>query len=181
MTRFASFACAAVAAALFVSTAPAGAQHYAPLNHGAHGTAAGIEIADGWARASAGQARAGAAYMSLRNTGDAEDRLTGAETPAASRTEIHTHIKDGTIMRMREVEGGIVLPPGKTVTLEPGGLHVMLIGLTQPLQEGETFPLTLKFEKAGDKTVEIAVRGVAAGTPHKPAHGHGGGHGGRGH
>jgi copper(I)-binding protein len=115
-----------------------------------------IRIIEPWARATAGTATAGAAYMTLNNAGATADRLTEASSPVAARTEIHTHIIEGDIMRMRAVEG-VDLPPGETVEFQPGGLHVMLIGLTAALQEGESFPLTLTFAAAGATTVEVKV------------------------
>ena len=115
-----------------------------------------IRIATPWARATAGMATAGAAYMTLNNTGATADRLIEASSPVAAKTEVHTHIIEGDIMRMRPVDG-VELPPGGSVDFQPGGLHVMLIGLTGPLQEGESFPLTLNFAKAGAATVEVEV------------------------
>jgi hypothetical protein len=115
-----------------------------------------IRIAAPWARATAGMATVGAAYMTLDNTGDTADRLIEASSPVAAKTEIHTHIIEGDIMRMRAVDS-VELPPGETVEFQPGGLHVMLIGLTAALQEGESFPLTLNFAEAGAATIEVEV------------------------
>lgn len=119
-----------------------------------------VIVSDPWARASAGMARAGAAFMSIENTGS-DDRLVAAHADVSEVVELHTHIKDGDVMRMRKVEA-IALPGGQTTALEPGGLHVMFINLTDPLTEGETFPLTLVFEEAGQQTVTVQVRGVGA-------------------
>lgn len=149
-----------------------------------HGSAIGaIRVVDPWARASAGMATAGAAYMTLENTGSTADRLIAAESPAASTVELHTHIVEGDIMRMRPVEQ-IDLPPGETVMLEPGGHHVMLIGLSAPLEIGESFPLTLTFSAAGTTTVEVTIRQPGATGPdggdaggHGAAHDQGMGHG----
>jgi periplasmic copper chaperone A len=115
-----------------------------------------IRIAAPWARATAGTATVGAAYMTLNNTGATADRLIEASSPVAAKTEMHTHIIEGDIMRMRPVDG-VDLPPGESVEFQPGGLHVMLIGLTGPLQEAESFPLTLSFAEAGTTTVEVEV------------------------
>lgn len=123
-----------------------------------------ITIDQPWARASAPSARAGAAYMVLVNTGDAPDRLTAASSPVADVVEIHTHIMDGGVMRMRPVDA-IEVSPGEPTVLRPGGLHVMLIGLTEPLTEGETFPLTLQFEAAGSVDVAVRVEAIGALTP----------------
>jgi len=121
-----------------------------------------LSIEGAWARASAGPAGAGAAYMHIANGGGGADRLVAASTPRAGKAELHEHVHQDGVMRMREVEGGMALAPGQHTMLEPGGLHVMLFGLTAPLKEGERFPLTLRFERAGEVTVEVDVKGVAA-------------------
>jgi copper(I)-binding protein len=129
-----------------------------------------IAVADPFARASAGGAKVGAVFMTLKNSGSTTDALAGAESPVAERAELHTHIKEGDIMLMRPVQA-IDVPAGGSVSLQPGGLHVMLIDLRQPLMEGEAFPLTLTFAKAGAMTIEVPVRGQAAMAP-MPAHKH---------
>lgn len=118
-----------------------------------------LEIGAAWSRASLPGAKAGVAYVTIRNTGDDAERLVGAATPAAMRAELHTHIIEDGIARMRQVEGGIALPPGETVELKPQGLHVMLMGLTAPLSEGDAFDLTLTFEKAPPVTLSVTVGG----------------------
>lgn len=140
-----------------------------------------IRIVDPWARATAGMAMVGAAYMTLANTGATADRLIEATSPVATKTELHTHIVEGDIMRMREVES-IDLPPGETIELQPAGLHVMLIGLSAPLQMGEHFPLTLTFAEAGTATVEVEVLQPGAIEPGRDhARGDGDEHGHHGH
>lgn len=124
-----------------------------------------------WARASAGPARNGAAFLAIENAG-AADRLVAAEGEVAERVELHTHTMDGNVMQMRRVEALDIPAQGEAV-LQPGGIHIMLIGLKQPLREGERFPLTLTFEEAGTVTVEVAVEGVGSMGPHGSA-GHGG-------
>ena len=136
-----------------------------------------IRIAEPWARATAGMATAGAAFMTLENTGAAADRLIAAESPAAANVELHTHIVEGDIMRMRAVEQ-IDLPAGETIQLQPGGFHVMLIGLAAPLEMGKSFPLTLRFAEAGTTTVEVPVLqpgAMESGSDHSggDTHGHG--------
>lgn len=120
-----------------------------------------VEITDAWARASAGMARAGAAFMTITNPGDTDDRVVSASAPISAVAELHTHIMDGDVMRMRQVPD-IAVPAGETVTLQPGGLHVMFMKLDKPLEEGTTFPVTLTFEKAGEKTVTVTVKGAGA-------------------
>jgi periplasmic copper chaperone A len=118
-----------------------------------------LQITDAWARATPGAAQTAAAYVTIVSaTGD---RLTGASTPAAQKAELHTMTMDGNVMKMRQVEG-IDLPAGKPVILKPGGYHIMLTGLAQPLTEGQTFPLTLTFDKAGTREVIIAVQKVGS-------------------
>lgn len=136
-------------------------------------TVGAVEIHQPWARASAGMARAGGSFMTLVNTGETADALLSASSDVAATVELHTHIKEGDVMRMRPVER-IDLPAGETVMLQPGGLHVMLIGLHAPLEENDSFDLTLTFEKAGETTVTVDVKGVGA---MSAAGGHGHGHG----
>jgi copper(I)-binding protein len=76
----------------------------------------------------------------------------------AERAEIHEHRMDHGVMRMRQVTGGVEVVASKKIVFEPGGLHVMLIGLKHPLKEGESFPLTLRFQKAGVEQVTVAVQ-----------------------
>ena len=120
-----------------------------------------ITVESPWARASASMAGAGAAYFLLSTSADTPDLLVAGSTPVSDRVELHTHLMEDGIMRMREIEA-IEVAPGTPTVLEPGGLHVMLIGLREPLVEGETFPLTLDFETAGEVTVEVVVRAITA-------------------
>jgi copper(I)-binding protein len=84
-----------------------------------------------------------------------------ASAPVANKVELHTHIKDGPVMKMREV-ASIEVGPHAKVALKPGGLHIMMIGLKKPLEKGSHFPLTLTFEKAGKMTVEVTVEAAGA-------------------
>lgn len=129
-----------------------------------------VTIDDPFARASAGGAKVGAVFMTLKNSGPAADALVAAESPVAARAELHTHIREGEIIRMRPVEA-IDVPPGGTVSLQPGGLHVMLIDLRQPLRQGEAFPLTLTLAKAGTMTIQVPVKSPAEMAP-MPSHQH---------
>lgn len=118
-----------------------------------------------WARPSAGAAANGATYMTITTKGKTADRLIEAASPVAGKVELHTHVIEGDIMRMRPVDA-IDVNAGAPAVLKPGGLHVMLIGLKAPLKEGETFPLTLGFEKAGKVTVEVKVEMPSAPAGH---------------
>jgi len=123
--------------------------------------AAEIGVSAAWARASAGMARAGAAFMTLDNSGSADDALIAAEAGVSDAVELHTHIDDGGVMRMRKIER-IAVPAHARVDLKPGGLHVMFIGLKAPLAEGQRFDLTLVFEKAGRIVVPVVVKSAKA-------------------
>jgi copper(I)-binding protein len=93
-----------------------------------------------------------------------------ASTPIAGKIEIHRMaVKDG-LMTMRMVEGGLTLDPGKSIEFKPSGLHLMFMELKQPLKQGETFPVTLWFEKAGAIEVEFKVEPM--GTTAPPKHNH---------
>ena len=116
-----------------------------------------LHIEDAWARPSIGKKGNSAAYMTIRNKGEA-DRLVAAAVPQAGKVELHTHIRDGDVMRMRRVEGGIPVPANGMVMLKPGGFHVMMMRLSAPIEKGGTVPVTLRFEKAGEVTVQAEVR-----------------------
>jgi len=120
-----------------------------------------LTVAQPTARPSMGSGRASVAYFVVTNDGAAPDRLMKAESPVAASVELHTHLRDGDVMRMRPV-AAIDLPPGRTVALEPGSFHVMLIGVKQPLKAGDKFPMTLTFEKAGKLDIEVPVEAPGA-------------------
>jgi copper(I)-binding protein len=130
-----------------------------------------LHIGHPYARSTPAAAKTGAAYLRVTNKSNAEDRLLRASTPAAAAVELHGMRMDGNIMRMRPVEA-IDIPPGGAVKLEPGGLHLMLHELRQPLKKGDRFPLTLSFEKAGDVKVEIVVEDAAPAAAKGAAHNH---------
>ena len=134
------------------------------------GYAGDITVDDPFARASAGAVKVGAVFMTLKNSGPAADALVAVESPVAARAELHTHIEEGDIIRMRPVEA-IDVPPGEAVSLRPGGQHVMLIDLRQPLKQGEVFPLTLTLANAGKMTIEVPVKSAAE-MPPMPSHQH---------
>ncbi|MES0826052.1 copper chaperone PCu(A)C [Ruegeria sp. SCP11] len=117
-----------------------------------------ITVDDAYARSSGKTAKAGAAFMMIQNTGDADDRLIGVESDAAARVELHTHlVDDNGVAKMVHVEDGFVIPAGEAHMLKRGGDHVMFMGLTAPFEQGETVPVTLIFEKAGEVEVEVPV------------------------
>lgn len=179
----------ALVACIGASPVPAFAQHTGhqqpPASEAAQiGT---IVISGAFARATLPNAPVGGAYLTLTNSGTADDRLISASSPVAGHAELHEMAVENDVMRMRELPDGIPLPASETVVLKPGSLHVMLMDLKQPLVEGETAPVTLTFERAGAVEVELAVTGIAAASPahdsgmNPDAHGHGGaGHHGNG-
>ena len=124
-------------------------------------TAGGLTIEQPWARATPVKAKTGVVYLTIRNDGGQDDRLTAATTPASNKAELHTHVMEGNVMKMRPVKG-IDIKGGGTIALAPGGYHLMLMGLEKPLREGSRFPLTLAFEKAGSVTVEVEVKAMGA-------------------
>ncbi len=121
-----------------------------------------------WARASIGQAKAGAAYLVIVNRGEAVDRLVAVETPVARRAAVYIHLLEEGVVKERPV-GPIEIAPGEPAVLRPGELHIMLFGLEAPLEEGTRFPLTLIFEKAGSMEVQVEVQEFGA---MRPDHGH---------
>ena len=123
--------------------------------------AANISVTDAWARATMPGQKVSAAYLQIQS--DADARLVSASSPAVPRVEVHEMKMDGDVMRMREVKA-IELPKGKTVSLEPGGLHIMLMNLAKPIVAGEVIPLTLVVESGGkQQTVEVKAAARAPG------------------
>jgi copper(I)-binding protein len=124
-----------------------------------------IEIGHPWSRATPPTAESGGGFLAITNTGTTPDRLIAVKSPAADKVEIHEMKMDGNIMRMREVEKGIEIPPGATVELKPGGFHVMFMGLRAPFAKDAKVPLTLVFEKAGSIDVDLMVQAMGAQPP----------------
>jgi periplasmic copper chaperone A len=122
-----------------------------------------VEIEQPWMRATAPGAETAAGYMTLRNKSSQPDRLVGGSSPVAGRLQTHVHIKDGDIVRMREVKG-YDIPAKGTFELKPGDAHLMLVELKRPLKGGEKIPVVLKFEKSGELKVDFEVRPLASGS-----------------
>ncbi len=149
----------AILAAGLLTLAAAAATH-------AHGYRIGdLRIEHPWARPTVTERTPGAAYFVVTNRGASDDRLVEVRPHPdfAGRAEIHTHIDEGGIMRMREVEGGLVIPAGQEVALQPGGLHIMLYELAAPLQVGDLHAMTLVFERSGEIEVAFYVQHAPAG------------------
>jgi len=104
----------------------------------------------------------GVGYMTISNQGAMSDRLLGARTPVAGKVEIHQTVEEDGMMKMIEQENGIEVPAGGEVALAPGGYHLMIMGLDEPLQEGTRVPMTLRFERAGDVDIELEVKPIGA-------------------
>ena len=121
-----------------------------------------IEVGNAWARATPGKAEDGAAYVTIRSP--TADRLLSAASPVAKKVELHSMEMAGMVMKMRPMSS-LDIPAGQPVTLKPGGEHIMLMGLNGPLREGQSFPLTLTFEKAGAREVTVAVEKSGAAGP----------------
>ena len=148
-----------LASALFVAAviaAPARAQEV---------KAGDLVITQAWTRATPNGAKIGSGYFTIENKGTAPDRLVGVSADVAGKVEVHEMaMKDG-VMTMRPLDNGLAIDPGKTVKLTPGGYHLMLMDLKSPLKQGDTLPITLKFEKAGEVKVSLAVEGIGAQGP----------------
>jgi copper(I)-binding protein len=126
-----------------------------------------VEVENAWSRATAPGAKVAAGYMVLHNKSGSADRLVGASSPAAAKVETHVTVRDGDIMRMREVPG-YEIPANGRFELKPGGPHLMFMGIQRPFAEGDRIPVTLRFERSGEKAVEFRVgRGFAAPHGHK--------------
>ncbi len=124
-------------------------------------TAGDLQIGHPWTRATARAGATAGAFMTIRNKGRTADRLLGVESGAADRLEIHESRMENNVMQMRPVQA-IEIPAGGEVRLAPGGLHVMLFGTKQQFQQGQTIPVTLRFERAGRVLVELAVEAPGA-------------------
>ena len=121
-----------------------------------------LEVTNAWARATPTKAEDGIAYLTIRSP--TADRLVSVSSPVAKKAELHTMEMSGMVMKMRPL-AGLDLPAGQPVTLKPSGDHIMLMGLNGPLREGQSFPLTLTFEKAGTREVTVAVEKPGAAGP----------------
>jgi copper(I)-binding protein len=137
----------------------------APAVHAGEVTIGNLVITQAWSRATPGGAPVAGGYLTIENRGSSPDRLLSGSTGAAKKIEIHEMALDNGIMTMRPLEGGLFIEAGKTVKFEPGGPHLMFIGLAAPFREGEQVLVSLAFETAGQITVPFAVQGVGARAP----------------
>lgn len=150
----------ALLAATMIMAPVAGTTAALAHNHGGEAASGGVVINQPYAKATMPGAKVAAAYMQVKNTGKSPVTLTAATTPACEKVEVHTMSMDGGIMRMREVTGGVTIPPGETVKFVSGGMHLMLMGLKQQLTPGTTIPMTLTFTGAPAQTVQFPVQAM---------------------
>ena len=115
-----------------------------------------------WSRATPGGAQVGGGYLTIENKGTTPDKLLGGSSKVAASVEVHEMTMKNDVMIMRPVSGGLSIPPGKSVSLAPGGYHLMMMKLKAPLKEGDRVRITLQFEKAGKVDVMFDVRGIGA-------------------
>ena len=145
-----------------LATTVTSAQHY---------EAGDIHIQSPWARALPPTSPNGAVYLTLTNHGAHSDKLLRASTDVAERVEVHSHILEDGMMKMRRVES-VILPPHEDVLFAPGGQHIMLMGLKQPLAAGDRFPLLLEFDQTDQVLIEVVVQSTGAESAGKTDHRH---------
>jgi len=124
-----------------------------------------LVISQAWSRATPGGAKVGGGFLTIENKGTAPDRLIGGTSDVASKVEVHEMSMKNGVMTMRPLENGLTIDPGKTVKLAPGGYHLMLMDLKNPLKQGDKLAIALEFEKAGKVQVSFDVQAVGAPGP----------------
>jgi periplasmic copper chaperone A len=149
--RFSKIMLIAAALTAFVSSSPAAAHD--------------IAVRQAWSRATPKAAKVAGGYLTIENRGVQPDRLLSASSGAAAKVEIHQMSMQDGIMTMRPREDGLAIAPEATVTLEPGGDHIMFIGLTAPFEESQRVPVSLNFERAGKIETSFEVGSVGAKGP----------------
>jgi copper(I)-binding protein len=145
-----------IAALVFIGIGLATAHEYSSKD---------VTVSHPWARATPGGVKVGGAFLEMKAATGQGDRLVGARSPAAGAVELHSHVMEKGIAKMRRVDA-IALRAGASVVLKPSGYHLMLTGLHAPLKEGDLLKLTLVFEKAGEIEVDATVEPVGAMGPH---------------
>lgn len=124
-----------------------------------------LVISQAWTRATPNGAKIGAGYFTIENKGKTADKLIGVTGEVSDKIEVHEMSMNNGVMKMRPVDGGLVIEPGKTVKLGPNGYHLMIMDLKSPLKQGGKVPVTLEFEKAGKVAVTLDVQGIGAQGP----------------
>src|SRR5437899_8321581 len=124
-----------------------------------------LVITQAWSRATPNGAKIAGGYLTIENKGAAADRLVGGSGEIVGKVEIHEMAMNDGVMTMRPLDKGLVIEPGKTVKLAPGGYHLMLLDLKSPLKQGDKLPVTLEFERAGKVSLSLDVQGIGAQGP----------------
>ena len=124
-----------------------------------------LVISQSWSRATPTGAKVAGGFLTIENKGAGPDRLIGGSGEIAAKLEVHEMAMNNGVMTMRPLDKGLMIEPGKTVKLAPGGYHLMLFDLKSPLKQGDKVPVTLEFEKAGKVTLSLDVQGVGAQAP----------------
>jgi copper(I)-binding protein len=153
LEKFDSITVIVAVALAFIGSTPTFADH------------ADIVVSQAWSRASPKGAKVAGGYLTIENRGAQPDRLLSATSVVASKVEIHQVLMQDGIMTMRPLDGGLAIPPGGTVTLAPGGNHIMFVGLTAPFEEGQRIPVSLNFERSGRLDAIFEVGPVGAKGP----------------
>jgi periplasmic copper chaperone A len=124
-----------------------------------------LVISQAWSRATPNGAKIGTGYFTIENKGTTADKLVGVSGEVSDKIEVHEMSMNNGVMKMRPVDGGLTIEPGKTVKLGPNGYHLMIMDLKSPLKQGGKVPVTLEFEKAGKVAVTLDVQGIGAQAP----------------
>lgn len=133
---------------------------------------ADIAIEGAWARETVVGQSSAAAYLTIVNRGDGADRLVAASAPSAEAASLHSTSSSGGVARMRPIENGVSIPARGSAQFRPGGDHVMLTGLAEPLKAGSTAELRLRFERGGERRVELRIVSAASAGPSQDHGGH---------
>ncbi|MGY3358589.1 copper(I)-binding protein [Bradyrhizobium sp. GM0.4] len=129
-----------------------------------------LVISQPWSRATPGGAKVAGGYLTIENKGTVADKLVSVSADIAGKAEVHEMAMENGVMKMRLLDKGLVIDPGKTVKFAPGGYHLMLQELKGPFKQGDKVPVTLQFEKAGKVAVSLDVQGVGAQAPGDSGH-----------
>lgn len=129
--------------------------------------AGSLEVSEGTTKAMLPGQPVGGGYVTIKNTGDSDDKLIGVESSSAGRAEIHEMAMVNDVMKMRKLDDGIVIPAAQTVELKPGGLHMMFFDVKKPFAEGDKVPVTLIFEKAGKVEIVLSAGAAKGGGDHQ--------------
>jgi hypothetical protein len=159
------------AAALAITALLVGAPVTSPATAAGDYDLGSIHISQPWSRATPKGAASGAGYMTVTNKGAIPERVNCVSDDASAQCQIHSMTMEGGVMKMRPVEGGLEIKPGESVSLKPGGYHMMFLSLKHPLEQGQTVKVTLKFDHAGTIDLDYPVLAIGAPAPGASASG----------